>query len=175
MSQKSKMNIPMLAACILLCLTLFSIHLTSGLYARYVTNNDGNDGARVAAFDVDAAWGISDITIVANLQDNGSYSFTVTNDSEVDVKYDLVLTFSRDFPKEYLKVSIGDKEGEPNGAVVYFDNVGTLDSNGDSATHELIFTVTNIDALVNSSSGENSGEMNVNIEFDAVVRCEQID
>jgi len=35
---------------ILLCLTLFSMHLTSGLYARYTTSASGGDSARVAAF-----------------------------------------------------------------------------------------------------------------------------
>lgn len=174
MSQKSKMNIPMLAACILLCLTLFSIHLTSGLYARYVTKSDGNDSARVASFNVDASWGEENVTIVANLQDNGSYTFTIKNDSEVDVKYDLVLTFSEAFP-DYLKASVGDKEGTVDGNVVSFENVGTLDSNGDIAKHELIFTVTNIDTLVNSTKGEDSGALTVNLQFNAVVCLEQID
>ena len=47
---KVKMNIPMCAACVLLCLTMFSIYLMSGLYARYVTTASGGDGARVAKF-----------------------------------------------------------------------------------------------------------------------------
>ena len=47
---KTKMNIPMCLAAILLCLTLISIHLTGGLYAKYTTSASGNDSARVIAF-----------------------------------------------------------------------------------------------------------------------------
>ena len=47
---KTKMNIPMCLAAILLCLTLISIHLTSGLYAKYIRSASGNDSARVIKF-----------------------------------------------------------------------------------------------------------------------------
>ena len=47
---KTKMNIPMCLAAILLCLTLISIHLTSGLYAKYITSASGSDFARVIKF-----------------------------------------------------------------------------------------------------------------------------
>ena len=47
---RAKMNIPMCAACILLCLTMFSVHLSSGVVARYSTNTDGADSARVISF-----------------------------------------------------------------------------------------------------------------------------
>ncbi len=48
--KRSKINIPIVLACILLCLTLISIHFTSGLYARYVSTADGKDSAKVASF-----------------------------------------------------------------------------------------------------------------------------
>ena len=47
---KTKMNIPMCLAAILLCLTLISIPLTSGLYAKYISSASGNDSARVIKF-----------------------------------------------------------------------------------------------------------------------------
>ncbi len=47
---KAKMNIPMCVACVLFCLTLFSFYFTGGLFARYVTNNEGVDSARVIKF-----------------------------------------------------------------------------------------------------------------------------
>lgn len=43
-------NIPMCIASILLCFTLFSIHLTCGLYARYTTTASSSDSARVIKF-----------------------------------------------------------------------------------------------------------------------------
>lgn len=48
--RRVKMNISMCLACILFCLTLFSIYLTSGLYARYTTSDIGEDMARVISF-----------------------------------------------------------------------------------------------------------------------------
>ena len=49
-NHKTKINIPMCLAVILLCLTLISIHLTSGLYAKYISSASGNDSARVIKF-----------------------------------------------------------------------------------------------------------------------------
>lgn len=47
----TKLNIPMCIAFMLLCATLFSIHLTSGLYSRYVATDEGTDSARVIKFE----------------------------------------------------------------------------------------------------------------------------
>lgn len=47
---KSRVNIPLCLAALLLCLTMISMHLTGGLYARYVANGSGNDSARVIRF-----------------------------------------------------------------------------------------------------------------------------
>lgn len=55
-NSRAKMNIPMCVACVLLCLTMFTTHLMSGLYARYVATGEGSDSARVATF--------GDVTIV---------------------------------------------------------------------------------------------------------------
>lgn len=46
----TQLNIPMLIACVLLCLTMISIHMTSGLYSRYVSTGEGSDSARVIKF-----------------------------------------------------------------------------------------------------------------------------
>ena len=49
-TKTAKVNIPMCVAAILFCLTLFSAHLTSGLYAKYITTESGSDAARVITF-----------------------------------------------------------------------------------------------------------------------------
>ena len=46
----SKVNVPMTMAMVLLYLTVFSIYLSSGLYAKYTTSSSGQDGARVITF-----------------------------------------------------------------------------------------------------------------------------
>jgi len=48
--KKAKMNIPMCTACVLLCLTLFSVYLCGGMYARYIVTESGEDAARVITF-----------------------------------------------------------------------------------------------------------------------------
>lgn len=45
-----KINVPMTIAIVLFYLTLVSIYLTSGLYAKYTTKSSGQDGARVISF-----------------------------------------------------------------------------------------------------------------------------
>lgn len=47
---RAKMNIPVCLACVLLCLTLVSIRLSSGVVARYTTTADSGDSARVIRF-----------------------------------------------------------------------------------------------------------------------------
>lgn len=47
---KSPVSIPMVVALILLCLTLVSIHFSSGIVARYVTTAEASDSARVIQF-----------------------------------------------------------------------------------------------------------------------------
>lgn len=48
--RRAHMNIPMCIAAVLFCLTLFSLHLMSGLYAKYVVSDDSGDSARVIKF-----------------------------------------------------------------------------------------------------------------------------
>ena len=49
-SKRIKINIPMTIAGVLLCLTLFSVHFTGNIYAKYATRAEMEDSARVAAF-----------------------------------------------------------------------------------------------------------------------------
>ena len=48
--RRAKMNIPIVLACILLFLTMLSVHFSSGIFARYVSHGEGTDNARVATF-----------------------------------------------------------------------------------------------------------------------------
>lgn len=47
---KSRVNIPIILAAVLLCLTLISIRLAGGIVARYTTTTDSGDSARVIEF-----------------------------------------------------------------------------------------------------------------------------
>ena len=65
----------------LLCVMLMTTHFTGNLYARYSTTATGSDSARVAKFDVTAE-------IVEN--DDGTYTLSIQNNSEVTVSYVVV-------------------------------------------------------------------------------------
>lgn len=48
--RRAKINIPIVLACVLLFLTMLSVHFSSGIFARYVSHGEGTDNARVATF-----------------------------------------------------------------------------------------------------------------------------
>ena len=169
---KAKMNIPMCAACILLCLTLFSIYLAGGLYAKYVNYSGSGDTARVAAFSVDVV--PADNTLVtisvSKGEDNGIYEFDVVNESEVAVKYDILLTFTEDLP-DYLVVKLNGAVGNVlSPKEIMFENAGTIAPNA-GALNSLVFKV-DVDGYLSGVGGES---YTYNIGFEASVRCEQID
>lgn len=76
---------------VLLCLTLLSMWLLSNMYARYTTQASGEDSARVAIFDVTETGtltqDINDISIAPG--GAAEYEVTVTNKSEVAIKYSI--------------------------------------------------------------------------------------
>lgn len=91
-----------IGAC-LLVMVLFSVNLTSGLYARYATEATGSAGARVAKFDV-ASEEKSEFSINLDFYDpakqTASIQFEVTSSSEVAVEYDVVL----ELPEEIISL-----------------------------------------------------------------------
>lgn len=92
MKNKNKVNIPLLLAGILFCLTLISSSLTSNLIAKYSTSTTGGDSARVAKFDVITTKDIDKIELVPGDRDSsGTYKFTIKNNSEVVVKNTIIV------------------------------------------------------------------------------------
>lgn len=84
---RAKMNIPMLCACVLLCLTLFSFYLTGGLYARYITRAEASDSARVAMFSVTKAGEAlsQNVRLHIDPDTEDKAEFIVKNNSEVRI------------------------------------------------------------------------------------------
>lgn len=89
----SKLNIPIRAAAVLLCLTLFSTYLVAGLFARYATSAQNSNNARVAKFSVTGS-GMLSQSIEASVIPGKSEPVTVEiqNDSEVAVEYTITAT-----------------------------------------------------------------------------------
>ena len=133
------------ASMVLLCLVMISSSMTGGLFARYTTSVTGSDSARVAKFDVS----ITDLTstnLSLNSFDQDKLSanttFTVTSNSEVTVKYSLVVTFPSALPA-YLTLTLdGNSATTVSGNTYTFTNVGSFaPGTGNSATHKMTFAV----------------------------------
>ncbi len=86
---KTKVNIPIRVAAVLLCLALFSMYLVTGLYARYATSVQSSDNARVAKFSIQGKGELITGSIEASLIPGESISATllIENKSEVAVEY----------------------------------------------------------------------------------------
>ena len=161
---KMKLNIPMFAALVLLLFTLVTTHITSGLYARYTAAASGYENVRVAKFKVDC-----DVAPVAN--EEGKYTLTVTNDSEVSVKYSVVVEMS-----DHLSAAIdGEKKllaaGETS---VTFENAAWTLAPSESELLPLQFAVENWDGFTDADTNHGASEK-VRLGFKVKVTAEQID
>lgn len=87
--KNGKLNIPMVAAAVLLCLTLISIAMMSGFYAKYISTGEGSDEARVAKFEVTqtATCFSEDMEIKASPGEVSQREIKVENKSEVAIRY----------------------------------------------------------------------------------------
>ena len=161
----TKVNIPMVVALILLMLTMISVHLTSGLYARYTARATASDSAHVAFWNVGATSEKPAVSIDCSTDDlDDVYRFTVTNNSEVTARYDVVVTFT-----EALGEGISfklDKTKTPqtnDNKTFTFENVGQLNYGGDSAEHTLTFV-----AVSEDISEDVSCDFTVTIDFEQI-------
>lgn len=79
-----KRNICMRLAALFLCLTMISLYFVSGLFAKYTTESDSSDSARVAAFvfDVkDTTNHFFDVSTVDAPGKQAVFRFSVTNEN----------------------------------------------------------------------------------------------
>jgi len=111
MKHKMRVNIPMCLAGVLFCLTLISIHFTSGLYAKYITKTGSEDSARVAQFDVTEECSLLSKDVVFEIRPGTSeYQIAVNNKSEVAIDYKVsIINTSKTMP---LSFQIGDSAAE---------------------------------------------------------------
>ena len=79
-------------AAVLLCLILISLWMLGDMYARYTTDKDGSDGARVAAFNItESGTAAQDIEADVNPGESLDYTVTVTNQSETAIHYEIAV------------------------------------------------------------------------------------
>ena len=178
---RRKVNIPMCAASILLCLVLFSTYFMSGIFARYTTSMAVSGSARVAKFDTKLTSQPGELTFTPAWNgtkyaaDSETFTLSIKNDSEAAVRYAIRLVFANASANGCIKVT-------NTGAALDDDSIwvipgGTLAS-GTSATVDVTFSF-DPDAFAKgyTPEGENgslkTGE--TTFDFNTFVTFTQID
>lgn len=162
-------------ALILLCLVMISIHLMSGMYARYTTKGSGGDDARVAKFEVLTEGDAKGLVLTSASIDSasGDYKITITNNSEVAVTYTVTATARAfylaggRFKADHGKTAVETTQGGG------WKITGTL-APGSSITHTMTFYVEDWAPFTNDVTGEEYRSEN---EYRIVIaiKAEQID
>ena len=154
MKVKNLSGIVMRIAAVLICLVLFSAHLASGMFARYVISAKEDSSARVASYHVEivpADNNQSDALGATSNNGDVSYRFIVDNSkTDVAVKYSLSVAFYDSVTDTALDkfnnvkidnfdpVEIKD-EPDSNRHVYVFDITDELKPHSTSAVHTLTF------------------------------------
>lgn len=178
-SAKTKKNIPLRLAAVLLCLTMVSAYLVSGLLARYTAQGNGDDAARVAGFRPTASLSPDSGLIQYDAAHTGDYTLTyqitVKNPSEVAVDCGLVVSFADDALNDSKIRLDGGADQTITGADMDFGSLGRLNANDTTvATHTLTFTVTK--AFVEEKIAATSdSKLDLSAFFTATVTFTQVD
>lgn len=185
MKTKRALSIVARAACVLLCLVLFSAHLCSGMFARYTNKGEGASSARVAALNVYLTPENEEVEVTST--GDASYPFSVTNASDVAVSYDIVIvfkgqrsmynTYGADAMKRVISdVAIGDIEGtvSNDGKVYTLSDVGVLAPGDTSDTYDLSYKI-HVLAQNNSSLSTSYAASVYYLDFDLYAKVKQID
>ena len=145
----------------LLLLNIISIYMLSDVFAQYASKAGGSSTAKVAKFDV-----IGQVEPVAG--ENGKFTMTVTNQSEVPVSYKISIVL--DAP---LKVTLDDQTKTPisGSQTVVFENGWTLDPNGNSDEHMLLLEISDWSYITNDQYGS-TAEKTINFTVD--ITAEQL-
>lgn len=173
-----KVNIPMALACVLLCLTLISMHLTGGLFARYTAKGDGGDSARVAKFSVLSTLIPQEekVSFQCSPSETGEFDLTVQNRSEVAVEYTVDVVLDQEVDSR-LTVSLKKGETETAGVLqadnkTYTFTILEILSPGDSQVYDLSFAVPDWTYLTENATGATAAKA---LKFTVNVNAQQID
>lgn len=119
---KTKMNIPIRLASVLLCMTLLSTYFVSGLYARYAVSSQSGESARVAKFSIEGE-GMLTEQIKESFVPGSSLAkpLSIHNNSEVAVEYTVAVTnATNNLPLNFSLKKDGASGGEDGNNNVTF-------------------------------------------------------
>lgn len=146
-------GIVMRVAAILICLVLFSAHLASGMFARYIVSGSGSGGAHIASYDVGIiSADSSQVGVIGTTSNSGdvAYRFIVDNSkSDVAVQYRLSVMFSDSIDGDTVADKFSDVKidgldpveikNETDRHIYVFDITDTLAAHSSSDVHTLTF------------------------------------
>ena len=139
MIKQNKRKTPLVfrAGIVLLCTLLFTMHLTGGLYARYVAGASGSDDAVVAKFSVSETVELKGSTInlgeyhineAINPGENVTYTFEVINNSDVTLRYRFIATnVTQNLPLTFTVVDGGEETAADEGVAIAIGVNKTVD------------------------------------------------
>ena len=175
-----KLNIPLQLAAILLCLTLISLYLVSGLLAKYTAQGENTHSARVASFAPKAVldkdvWNYNLAHCKTDNKFYFDYPLIITNASEVDVSYHISISF-KDNSMNNAVFTINSTSQTADGLTpLEFKNVGTLDANNTTGiTQNISVTITEetYNAIMENFKGDTDS---FKTYFDVAVMFTQVD
>lgn len=162
----------------MLCATLISCHMVSGIWASYMSSGDDRGGAKVAVFKVDAQ-GDSTDGLHQSIKDDTSddvtsYVVEITNESEVGVSYNVEIRFA-DNKGGYFNAWLNDTPSTVEGNLHKWTNVGELDI-GETVTCTLQINVKNAAEFADGQVGSAAvNEYSGDFDFETFVTFKQID
>lgn len=137
-------------AAVLLCLILISLWMLGDMYARYTTDKDGSDGARVSIFGHNETITVPDSLLQGLVPgDSRTYTLTVDNGkgkevSEVSQKYSIEVATAGNLPLTYTLTENGTKVGsfsESDAASHTFTDSSMAFSAAKAGSHTYTLTV----------------------------------
>ncbi len=161
-------------ACIISCILLSAL-LVSEVWARYFSEASGNDGARVAKFEVQLkpAESQEDMKFDGSTHNGDAqeliYNFSVISNSEVTVDYSITVEFANPLPAN-MSVQIDGQavqDGDDSKTAFSFEG-GTIALNETQRDHQLKITVI-------YKNNENVIEKDFDTSVKVIVHAEQVD
>lgn len=139
-TRKNKFHLPLHAY--LLYLLMATVLFTGVTIARFTTSVSGSSAARVARFEVSADTNAPATAVLdcAGANTSVSYDLTVTSESEVTVKYDVIVKLGKALSTGVTMTLGGKAPSSVSGSTYTFTDVGTIAAGGGEKTHAMVFT-----------------------------------
>lgn len=135
-------------------LATFCIPSSLGIYKNTINSTKS---LSTAVWDVDITPDNNSSLRVIPDSTNATYTLEVSNDSEVDVEYKIIIS---NLPNG-VQVKLDDEQNfrNPTNNVITIDNAGTIAYGGQPVIHTLTFRATTAATIVNNQT------VNINVEF----------